>query len=157
MTAFSGSVLMMVLAAASAAPGDKSLAALRKQLGPVIEFEAAPAPMVRYCPDNTCEAFGGKRGAKGTDVTDFALLYLWGVSQYAYLESWQKGQPPAELASVLKRRDRSCPPQTGRTQLACTLRALGQAAEIIVSAVRYDEGARAEVKVDLEQELRRLK
>jgi len=34
---------------------------------------------------------------------------------------------------------------------------LGQTARITVSAVRYDEGAEAEVKVNLEEELRRLK
>jgi len=149
--------MLLALAAVSPAAGTDSLAALREQFGPAVEYTAAPAPRVRYCPDNTCEAFGGKRGAKATDVADFALLYLWGVSQYAYLEPWQKGQPPVALARALKRHAGACPSQTGRTQLACTLRALGQTARITVSAVRYDEGAEAEVKVNLEEELRRLK
>jgi hypothetical protein len=156
-TAFAGSVLMMVLVAVSPPPSGNSLAALREQFGPAIEYEAAPAPRVRYCPDNTCQAFDGKRGAKATDVTDFALLYLWGVSRYAYLDSWQKGAPPAALVSVLARHGSSCPSQTGRLQLACTLRALGQAARITVSEVTYDEGAQTDVKVNIEEQLRRMK
>lgn len=150
-------ITLLVSGAFTTASGGDALAALQAQFGTDIEYHATRFPEIRYCPDNTCESFRGARGANETDVADFALLYLWGVSQYVDLEPWQRSPVPAAVDATLRRRASQCQSRTPRTQLACTLSALAKSAGITVAFVRYDEGAVAEVKLHLEQELKRLK
>jgi len=150
-------VILMALAAWATASGNDALAALRAQFGTAIEFKAAPRPEIRYCPDNTCEMFRAAQRASGGDLADFALLYLWGVSQYAYLESWQRTQAPAAVRGALQRRGRECSSTSEPLRLACTLRALARGAGIQPFFLRYDEGVVAEENADLEEQLGRLK
>jgi hypothetical protein len=113
--------------------------------------------MVRYCPDNTCESFTGAKQSDAGDVADFALLYLWRVSDYTYLSSWRERPMPAALRDVLGRHERACRLGSEGEMTACTLRRLAQTSNLGVSLVRYDEGRANEERVDLEQELGRLK
>jgi hypothetical protein len=147
--------VLMVAAVAASMGADGALLTLRKEFGQAIEYDDAPAPHMRYCPDNTCEAFRGGAIASGEDVADFALLYLWGVSRYTYLERWRGSPSPPEVQAALERGGRSCAAGTEVERLACTLRRLAKKAEIRITFVRYDEGAVATDQLDLETELRR--
>jgi hypothetical protein len=150
----------IVLAASASlrAPQEGSaLGALRQQFGESIEYEAAPAPVLRYCPDNTCEAFKGTQHARQADVAEFALLYLWGISDYTYLRGWHDAPTPPAVREALHRHDASCSPAQDRQRLACALRALAKTAGIRGFVVRYDEGDVAEEEIDLEQQLGRLR
>ena len=157
MTRSLAAVVVALVASLSASPRGDSLDALRAQFGTAIESLATSGPEVRYCPDNTCEAFRAARGASGADVADFALLYLWGVSQYTYLEAWHKGVPPAALQTVVQRHGEACAVGTEGKRVGCVLRKLAKVARIRAYAVRYDEGAQVEEQLELERELRRLK
>ena len=147
--------VLMVAAVAAAIGEHDALSALRKDFGEAIEYEDASAPCIRYCPDNTCEAFRGGAVAKREDVADFALLYLWGVSRYAYLERWRGSPSPPEVRAALERGGRSCAAGSEVERLPCTLRRLAKKAEIRITFVRYDEGTVATDHLDLETELRR--
>jgi hypothetical protein len=94
------SVLMALLItseAAQAAPQKSSLDTLRTALGAEIQYQPSPLPVVRYCPDNTCEVFRTSRRDAGGMLCDFALLYLWYLSQYNYLGDWQSSAPPERV------------------------------------------------------------
>ena len=150
----------IVLAASGSlrAPQEGSaFGALRQQFGESIEYEAAPAPVLRYCPDNTCEAFKGTQRARQADVAEFALLYLWGISDYTYLTGWHNAPTPPAVTEALHRQDANCSHAQDRQRLACALRALAKAAGIRAFVVRYDEGDVVEEEIDLEQGLRRLR
>jgi hypothetical protein len=135
---------------------NESLEALRREFGTQIEVRSGAVPRIRYCPDNTCDSFVAVRGASQKDLADFALLYVWGVSQYTDLERWQKGNAPLAVERALARQ-RARPASVGPERLKCAIRTLAKRAAIRVSFVRYDEGAENVVKVDLEEELNRPK
>jgi len=134
-----------------------ALAALQAQLGDALSYVAVPAPTLRYCPDNTCESFKGPPHAHQADLADFALLYLWRVSDYDYLKSWREGPTPAAIEGAINRHRPGCAPASEPARIACALRNLSRGARIIVYTVRYDEGHVAEDRVDLEKGLARLK
>ena len=135
-------VLVGVAGSLSAPSGSptESIAALRDQFGPAIMEKATPAPEVWYCPDNTCEMFRGGGGTKSSEVADFALLYLHGVSDYTYLKEWQLRPNPPALDALLARSAGTCKGLSGPGLCSCALRRLVSSRRIQAFFVRYDEG-----------------
>ncbi len=91
------------------------------------------------------------------DLADFALLYLWRVSDYDYLKSWREGPNPAAIQGALHRHGPGCARASESARIACALRNLSRGAGIIVYSVRYDEGHTVQDRLDLEKALARLK
>ena len=133
-----------------------SVEALRVRFGKAIETRVRPTLEVRYCPDNTCDAVTGGPGAKKRDVADFALLYIWSVSDYIYLGEWRKGPVPPPVKSAL-RRQTACSGESGQAPLGCALQRLAKSASIQLSSVRFDEGVEAITRMNLEDLIGRSK
>ena len=132
-----------------------SLDLLRAALGTAIQYTAEPVPSVRYCPDNTCDVFEAGKGHTA-EVEDFALVYLWYVSEFYPLSAWRKGPAPARLHSVVEEHSVSCPPSGETSRAKCALLDLAKVGAIQLSFVRYDEGAENKVPLQLSEELKRL-
>ncbi len=119
---------------------------MRHGLGKAIEYKSAPQPRVRYCPDNTCDQFRGREGS-ASSVQDFALVYLWYVSDYVALGEWRKRETPRQVLSVVEKNADGCRSEGPR--IKCALLNLARTGAIRVSFIRYDEGGVAEVPVSL--------
>jgi hypothetical protein len=128
---------------------------LRAALGKTVEYQAKPAPRLRYCPDNTCDVFATLRSEKARELAEFALVYLWRVSGYESLKPWRAGKAPVEVASVLGAYARNCP-GADSVRTKCVLKRLAKDGRIHVAFGRYDEGQYTEQPVDLSEELERV-
>ena len=136
--------------------GDGSMAALQAQFGGRVTARAKPTPQIRYCPDNTCDVFTGLQTTRAADLADFALMYLWGVSQYIELEEWRRGMEPRAVGDAYGRHRGRCGDRLTPAGLACALRTLAKSGGVAVSFLRHDEGVDHEAPVNLEEELSRL-
>jgi len=134
-----------------------SSAVLKSALGDSIEIPSSSSPLLRYCPDNTCETFRAPRKADSQRLADFALLYLWYVSQYYVLKDWHAGPVPEQVHVVRKQYSGGCRSEGEIAHAKCALLSLASTAAIRVTFVRYDEGAENKVPVDLNDELKRLR
>ena len=152
-------LLALLISSSSAAPPaeDAGLRALRAALGESIEFTLAPHPTIRYCPDNTCEAFRVTEESRRAHLVAFATLYLWYVSDYAYLAAWRGAPSPPEVQQALSLHAATCSTVRERERVACALGLLASQAGVQVFWVRFDEGHRAEERVDLNAVLARWK
>jgi hypothetical protein len=153
-------VVVGLLFAMSAFPvnaEDKALQALLSGLGDAIHITQTPHPAIQYCPENTCDEFRGGHGKQLEDVADFALLYLWYISDYTVLERWRQQSTPTEVQASLARHGSTCSETNEHARVVCALRRLAGDAGIQVFFVRYDEGQVNVERVDLDTELNRFK
>jgi hypothetical protein len=134
-----------------------SLDTLRGIFGAQVQYQAVPVPVIRYCPDNTCEAFRATRPGTSAALADFVLLYLFVVSDYSYLGEWQRGKPPQRVEFLLQHYSASCGTATRTSLVKCTLTTLQRSAGVRLVFIRYDEGARGEVPMSLSYEMTRPK
>ncbi|MFC5577018.1 hypothetical protein ACFPOA_03180 [Lysobacter niabensis] len=104
---------------------------------------------VEYCPDNTCEVFTLSGASTSLPIQDFAFVYLFGVSEYIYLEPFQSNESSPAVQTVLARYRSDCPQQSARTAARCIVSLLAKRHAIQASFVRYDEGERNVVPISL--------
>jgi len=135
-------ILVLVLAICPAGSGTPEPApqaeeVLRQTLGDTIELAGAPQEL-RYCPDNTCEAFASDSAAARAD---FALLYLYFVSSYECLRPWRERVPAEAITEALDRNRGTCGRGSGREVGLCVLSALAADGGVRVYSLRFDEGA----------------
>jgi hypothetical protein len=104
---------------------------------------------VAYCPDNTCEVFALSGASSSRPIQDFAFAYLFGVSEYVYLEPFQSSGSSPAVRAVLARYHRDCPQQSARAAARCVVCLLAKRHAIQASFVRYDEGERNVVPISL--------
>jgi hypothetical protein len=137
-----------------------STALLKKTLGEAINVRLdSTGALAKYCPDNTCEVFRSHNKQAKSPVADFALLYLYYVSDYAVLAEFRKMPEAAQAAERLLSQlgKRVCASASQVETIKCAVRHLGKRHNISLLFVRYDEQVRSEVPKSLEQELSRLK
>jgi hypothetical protein len=149
---------LVLIAAPPAVPtgAATSLQVLKARFGDQIKLTASPVTQLKYCPDNTCDIFRTRDAKARVQLTDFALLYLWYLSQYSDLQVWQRGIPPATVGVVRERYSASCDGAGERARAKCALVALSKLGSIELAFSRWDEGADNEGPVDLLDELKRL-
>ena len=104
---------------------------------------------VEYCPDNTCEIFTLSGQPASLPLQDFAFAYLFGVSEYVYLEPFQSNSSSLAVRTVLGRYGNDCPQQPARAAARCVVGLLAKRHAIQASFVRYDEGERNVVPISL--------
>ena len=95
---------------------------------------------VAYCPDNTCEVFGLKGKESAGPVQDFAFVYLFAYSGYAYLQGFQSKPPAPPVLSVLGRYREICSQEAPMEAAKCVVSALAKRYDIQAHFVRFDEG-----------------
>lgn len=104
---------------------------------------------VEYCPDNTCEVFTLSGRAASIPLQDFVFAYLFGVSEYVYLEPFQSNSSSPAVRTVLGRYRSDCPQQPARAAARCVVGLLAKRHAIQANFVRYDEGQRNVVPIPL--------
>ncbi len=121
---------------------------LERAFGPAISVKQQKSrAVVEYCPANTCERYVAPGSRSLPALQDFALAYLFGVSEYYYLKQFQESPSPT-VAAVLAQHRSGCAQSEPRAAASCVARALLKQHHIKVSRVRYDEGARVETPVE---------
>jgi hypothetical protein len=104
---------------------------------------------VEYCPDNTCEVFVLVGGSGPEILQDFAFAYLFGFSQYNYLQSFRADTQSSATQAVFARYRSYCPSISQTDTARCIFRHLLSKYEISATFVRYDEGKRSIEPIDL--------
>jgi hypothetical protein len=104
---------------------------------------------VEYCPDNTCEVFELFGASASLPIQDFAFVYLFGISEYVYLEPFQSNDSSPAIWAVLSRYRSDCSQQSARVSARCVASLLAKRHAIRASFVRYDEGERNVVPIPL--------
>ena len=119
-----------------------------------IEFKAK-GRVLEFCPDNTCDGFKAAQGVTREELREFAYLYIYFLSDYAYLREWREGaEARATSERVLSRPQyRGCRADSSITTARCALRLLSADGRIKLLFIRYDENHRNVVHRDLAREL----
>lgn len=118
--------------------------------GPEVSMSFAHGrTVVEYCPDNTCERYSIK-GENELVLADFALAYLYGISEYVYLREFQARTDLPEVKALFKRYRTQCPQSTPRQAARCVAMTLARSNHIKASFVRYDEGAERVERISVE-------
>jgi hypothetical protein len=112
-------------------------------------LSTASSSSVEYCPDNTCEVFSLAGSSSLEILQDFAVAWLYGVSDYLVLKPLQVEPPSSPVAAVLARYRQHCPMVPGSESARCVVRVLASRYAIQVAFARYDEGRRTVVPVSL--------
>jgi len=105
---------------------------------------------IRYCPDNTCHIFKAARSVSQSVLADFAFTYIFYGLGYTSLRDFVTRTGRPYITPILERNGSDCPNQEEVQQASCVLRSLAKRYSIQALFVRYDEGARAEVAIDLD-------
>jgi hypothetical protein len=128
---------------------------LIQQLGDAIEINKEKNA-ISYCPDNTCDSFTSKDKSNESlnKLSDFTYIYLLHFSGYIYLEDF-KTSGEEYISAIMVRNMNTCPDINDIENAKCILRTLAKTYSIEITFIRYDEGGRWEVPIDLESELRR--
>lgn len=110
---------------------------------------------IKYCPDNTCEAFDSRRAQYSLEASDFALLYLVYFSRYAVLENWKPSENILGVAKrVLARKQySSCLREIEVESARCILVGLSSG-RVRANFVRMDEDTVSSTPMDVRKELR---
>jgi hypothetical protein len=111
---------------------------------------------IRYCPDNTCEAFESCRAQYSVEASDFALLYLVYFSRYAVLENWKPSENTLRVAKrvLARKRYSSCRREIAIESARCVLVDLNSE-RVRANFVRIDEDAVSRTPMDVRKELHR--
>lgn len=153
-------VLNLFLPVEQTIAASDSTVLLKKVLGDAIAVHLdSTGASAEYCPDNTCEVFRSDNKQAESSVADFALLYLYYVSDYVALSEFRKSPEATRAADRLLNQlgKRACTKASRVETIKCVVRHLGRHHGISLLFVRYDEQVRSEVPKSLEQELSRLK
>jgi hypothetical protein len=102
--------------------------------------------VLEYCPDNTCEVFSS-HSVRSEVLKDFALMYLYGVSDYTYLREFQAKDLGPLAATAAARYRTGCARATPRTNAACVAAQIARKYAVTVQFVRYDEGQKHSSRV----------
>jgi hypothetical protein len=153
-------VLSLILPVEQPIAASDSTVLLKKVLGDAIAVHVdSTGASVEYCPDNTCEVFRSDNKQAESSVADFALLYLYYVSDYAALSEFRKSPEATRAAERFLNQlgKRGCTKTSRMETIKCVVRHLGRHHGISLLFVRYDEQVRKKVPKSLEEELSRLK
>jgi len=137
--------------------GANSIFLMKKILGNSITVrEDTSGINIEYCPDNTCESFKSPISKSFSILSDFAYIYLFYISDYYYLTHFRKKTPLERISQIVNRNIGSCREKEKIEIVKCVLMSLSDKYSIKVIFVRYDEGKRNEVIIDLKEQLKKL-
>ena len=113
------------------------------------------ARLLEFCPDGTCDGFVVTGSMPVATLRDFAFLYEYFFSDYAYLGAWRAQQDARNAAGrVLSKEEyRDCKHDTDQQTARCVLSNLSRNGRVRLIFVRYDEGERNVVRMDLAKQL----
>ncbi len=108
--------------------------------------------IIEYCPDNTCDVMAMDGRNNENILADFAYLYLFFGSNYSYLLEWKNNEDTKQhLFSILRKYTSvEWAKLDDNKKAQRVLNQLSSQYGITVSFVRYDEGAKYAVPINLE-------
>jgi hypothetical protein len=114
--------------------------------------------LLEFCPDNTCDAFVSARTVSLRTLRDFAYLYIFYFSDFAYLPEWRHQREAAAMAAAILQRPqyRGCRREQSIEDARCVLLDLSRDDRIKPQFVRYDEFKRNVVPRNLRDELAKV-
>jgi hypothetical protein len=110
--------------------------------------------IIEFCPDNTCDMFEANKQILPETFVDFVYIYLYFFSDYYVLDEWRtSAEEILMVGNILKRPSYSlCKKSTPGETASCLLRYLSQKNKIRLYSIRYDEGTRNVVRLDVQKE-----
>ena len=111
--------------------------------------------LLEFCPDGTCDGFVVSGSMPEVTLRDFAFLYEYFFSDYTYLGEWRVRQDARNAAGkVLSKEEyHDCKHDTDQETARCVLSNLSRNGRVRLIFVRYDEGERHVVQMDLAKQL----
>jgi hypothetical protein len=111
--------------------------------------------LLELCPDNTCDGFVVSGTLSVSTLKDFAYLYEFFFSDFVYMDEWRTKPEAKDTAQkVLSKTEyRNCASNNGHEAARCVLLNLSRDGRIKLIFVRYDEGTRGVVPMDIKKEL----
>lgn len=111
--------------------------------------------LLEFCPDGTCDGFVVTGSMPVNTLRDFAYLFEYFFSDYTYLDEWRARPGPRNaVGRVLSKPEyRDCKRNTARETARCILVDLSRDDHVKLIFVRYDEGERHSVPMDLAKQL----
>jgi hypothetical protein len=113
------------------------------------------AHLLEFCPDGTCDGFVVSGNISVVTLRDFAFLYEYFFSDYTYLGEWRARSDSRNAAGrVLSKEEyQGCKHDMDQETARCVLSNLSRNGRIRLIFVRYDEGERHAVRMDLAKQL----
>jgi hypothetical protein len=113
------------------------------------------AHLLEFCLDGTCDGFVVSGSMPVATLRDFAYLYEYFFSDYIYLGEWRARKEARNAAErVLSKPEyRGCKHITDQKTARCVLVNLSSNGRVRLIFVRYDEGERHVVHMDLAKQL----
>jgi hypothetical protein len=113
------------------------------------------AHLLEFCPDGTCDGFVVSGSMTVSTLRDFVYLYEYFFSDYIYLSEWRSrlGARSAAERVLSKPEYRGCKHDTDQQSARCVLVNLSRNGRVRLIFVRYDEGERHVVRMDLAKQL----
>ncbi len=102
---------------------------------------------VSYCPDQTCDVIRAPGTTSSKTMSDFALIYLYYVSDYAYLKDFVLRARPHVL-KALERNNGNCRRSSEFARAACVLSTVARKNGMKFRLQRYDEGRMNETELE---------
>jgi hypothetical protein len=111
--------------------------------------------LLEFCPDNTCHGFVSSGSVPVAVLKDFAYLYIYFFSEYAYLPDWRNHPEAKDTAQriLAKPGYRKCKAESDLQSARCVLLDLARNGKIKLIFIRYDEHQRNVVPEDITKEL----
>ncbi len=137
------SCVMMVFANPAGGDEVNEFSVLKKNFPSMIETEWHKSRVIGFCPDNTCERLTFSRQVRPKLAEQYALIYLFSVSQYWLLEDWRKRRDVVELVAdaVYETPSEGCRDNQDLLKKSrCIIRELNRSGQLKVFSSRFDEG-----------------
>ena len=111
--------------------------------------------VLEFCPDGTCDGFAAPGDMPEATLRDFAYLYEYFFSGYTFLDQWRarQGAKDAAQRALAKSEYQDCRRDTPRDAARCVLATISRTGRVRLIFVRYDEGERHVVPVNLAKQL----
>jgi hypothetical protein len=111
--------------------------------------------LLEFCPDGTCDGFVVAGTMSVATLKDFAYLYEYFFSDYTFLDEWRAREEAKNTAQrVLSKPEyNNCKSNSSREAARCVLRDLSRNGRVKLIFVRYDEGERHVVRMDIDEQL----
>jgi hypothetical protein len=134
--------------AVKADPDETKFAPVIDDYSPGSANVVAKAGGVRYeyCPDNTCELFESAKCGEGP-LDDFALMYLYAVSGYTYLERFKTDARP--IVEKIMGRYQECRSAGKDARISCLLAHIAGKCSVRIYFRRFFEGEMCEGELNL--------
>lgn len=115
-----------------------ALASAKSPPGEILFKKLKLKSEIRFCPDNTCDSVRGAADKK--TLESLQLIYLYGISDYAVLDSWREEKPTKEsVENMVSKFGAMCKQENLKGRSRCAFEANIKKYNLELFNVRFDE------------------